>query len=98
MKRLARRQAVIALNQAQKEVDDLRERAREGLREAKKRGSRVGNSKGDTLVTKKSIEAKEIIRKYSKDFNGNLRDTEVMKLYEVARSSYYKYKKELTEK
>jgi DNA invertase Pin-like site-specific DNA recombinase len=63
MKKLARKQIVIAFDQAQKEVDDIRERTREGLREAKKRGSRVGNSKGDTLITKKSIEAKEIIRK-----------------------------------
>ena len=58
MKKLARKQIVIAFDQAQKEVDDLRERTKEGLREAKKRGSRVGNSKGDTLITKKSIEAK----------------------------------------
>ena len=97
MKKLARKQIVIAFDQAQKEVDDLRERTKEGLREAKKRGSRVGNSKGDTLITKKSIEAKEIIRKYSKDFNGNLHDTEVMKLCGVSRNSYYKYKKQIAE-
>ena len=98
MKRLVRRQVVIAFDQAQKEVDDLRERTKEGLREAKKRGSRVGNSKGDTLVTKRSIETKETIRKYSKDFNGNLRDTEVMKLCGVSRSSCYRHKKEPAEK
>ena len=49
------------------------------------------------LITKKSIESKEQIKKYSKDFDGTLKDVEVMKLIGVARNSYYKYKKELVE-
>lgn len=55
----------------------------------------IGHKKGDKLITKKSINAKEIIRKCSKDFNGNLSDVEVMELAGVARGTYYKYKREL---
>ena len=51
--------------------------------------------KGTKLTTKKSIEAKEQIKKYSKDFNGSLKDIEVMKLIGISRNSFYKYKKEL---
>ena len=47
------------------------------------------------MTTKKSIEAKKQILKYSKDFNGTLKDTEVMKLIGISRNSYYKYKREL---
>ena len=39
----------------------------------------------------------EQIRKYSKDFNGTLKDTEVMQLVGLARNTYYKYKAELKE-
>ena len=48
-------------------------------------------------MTRKSVEAKKQIQKYSKEFNGTLKDNEVMKLVGVARNSYYKYKKELLE-
>ena len=44
-----------------------------------------------------SDKAKEIILKHSKDFNGTLADEEVMKLAEISRKTYYKYKKELRE-
>lgn len=51
--------------------------------------------KGSILTTKKSIKAKEIIKKRSKDFEGDLSDVEVMKLAGLARNTYYKYKREL---
>ena len=57
----------------------------------------IGQPKGAKLTTKKSIEAKEVILKRSKDFNGNLSDPEVMKLTGIARGTYYKYKRELKE-
>ena len=57
--------------------------------------SRIGQQKGVTLVTKKSIESKEIIRKHSKDFNGSLSDVELIQLTGLARGTYYKYKREL---
>ena len=55
----------------------------------------IGQDKGVKLTTKKSIEAKEVILKRSKDFNGELSDQEVMKLTGIARGTYYKYKREL---
>ena len=58
-------------------------------------GKQVGNEKGVKLTTKKSIQAKEIIKKHSLDFGGNLTDVDVMKLCGIAKNSYYKYKKEI---
>lgn len=94
---LAKEQIRLAFEQSQKEVDDLRERTREGLREAKRNGKQVGGVVGKKLTTKKSKESKEQIKKYSKNFNGSLKDTEVMKLIGISRNSYYKYKKALLE-
>lgn len=94
---LAKEQIQIAFNQAQKEVDDLHQRTKEGIETARLNGKQIGQQKGIKLTTKKSIEAKQQILKYSKDFNGTLKDVEVMKLIGIARNSYYKYKKELIE-
>ena len=49
----------------------------------------------DIYLLLESIAGKESILKYSKDFNGSLDDTEVMKLSGLSRNTYYKYKKEL---
>ena len=46
-------------------------------------------------MTAKSIKAKEAIYKYSKDFDGALKDTEVIKLVGIARGTYYKYKAQI---
>ena len=92
---LAEEQIKLAFIQAEKEVQDLHQRTREGTQTARLNGKQIGQKKGATLVTKKSIKAKENIKKYSKDFQGNLKDTEVMKLIGISRNSYYKYKKEL---
>lgn len=95
MRRLARKQIVIAFEQAEKEVMDLRQRTREGLVTAQLNGKQIGQVKGTKLITKKSVEAKEGIKKYSKDFGGTLSDPEVIKLLGISRPSYYKYKREL---
>lgn len=92
---LAKEQIKLAFLQAEKEVQDLKQRTREGLITAKLNGKQVGCVKGTKLTTKKSIEAKKQILKYSKDFNGTLKDTEAMKLIGISRNSYYKYKKEM---
>ena len=97
LKELAKEQIRLAFEQSQKEVDDLRERTKEGIREARRNGKQIGGVVGKKLTTKKSIESKEQIKKYSKDFDGSLKDTEVMKLIGISRNSYYKYKKELIE-
>lgn len=96
MKKLARKQVVIAFEQAEKEVQDLRKRTSEGMIQAKLKGARIGAEKGAKLTTKKSVMAKELIKKHSKDFYGTLKDTEVIKLTGINRNTYYKYKKELT--
>ena len=96
-KTLAKKQIRIAFEQAQKEVDDLRERTKEGIETARQQGKQIGQAKGKKLVVKKSAEAKEKIVKYSKDFRGTLSDVEVMKLVGLSRNTYYKYKKELRE-
>lgn len=94
---LAKQQIKLAFEQAQKEVDDLRQRTKEGILSAKLNGKQVGGIKGKKLTTKKSIEAKELIQKYSKDFNGTLDDKMTMKLIGISNNTYYKYKRELRE-
>ena len=98
---LARRQIAIAFEQAEKERLDLCKRVKDGMRAAKavaaERGIEItyGLPKGTKLTTKKSLAAKEVIRKHSKDFNGTLNDQDVIKLASVSRNTYYKYKAEL---
>lgn len=92
---LAEKQIKIAFEQAEKEVKDLQQRTKEGIETARLNGKQIGGVKGKKLTTKKSIQAKADIKKYSKDFDGTLKDTEVMKLTGLARNTYYKYKKEL---
>ena len=94
---LAEKQIRIAFEQAQKEVDDLHKRTSEGLETAKLNGKQVGNVKGTKLTTKKSITAKEQIKKYSKRFNGSLNDQDTMKIVGIARNTYYKYLNEMAE-
>ena len=93
---LAKEQIKLAFIQSEKEVLDLRQRTKEGMETARLNGKQIGQVKGTKLTTKKSIEAKEVILKHSKDFNGTLGDADVMKLCGISRNSYYKYKKELS--
>ena len=62
---LAKEQIKIAFEQAQKEVDDLHQRTKEGIATARLNGKQIGQKPGAKLITKKSIEAKKQIRKYS---------------------------------
>lgn len=94
---LAKEQIRLVFVQAQKEVDDLHQRTKEGIETARLNGKQIGMAEGTKLTTKKSVQAKEIILKHSRDFNGTLADPDVMKLAEVTRNSYYKYKRELRE-
>lgn len=93
--RLAERQIEIAFQTAQAEVDYLHQRTSEGVRKAQAAGKQVGRAKGSTIETKKSIEAKKQIQKYSRDFNGTLSDVECIKLIGIARNTYFKYKREM---
>ena len=95
LQELVKKQVRIAFEQAEKEVQDLRQRTREGLETARQNGKQIGNIKGVKLQTKKSIQAKEVIKKHSKAFGGSLNDIECIALLGIARNSYYKYKREL---
>ena len=95
MMALTEEQIKAAFGQSEKEVTDLHIRISQGMREAKKNGTKIGISKGTTLTTKKSIDCKAIIKKHSNDFGGSLEDPDVIKLCGCSRNSYYKYKREL---
>lgn len=92
---LAKEQIKLAFEQSEKEVEDLHQRTKEGLVTAKLAGKQIGRRRGSEIVTKKSLEKKQIILKHSRDFNGSLNDAEVMVLTGLARNTYYKYKREL---
>ena len=106
---LAKEQIKLAFMQSEKEVADLHQRTKEGIETARLNGKQIGQKQGVKLTTKKSVEAKEQILQYSKDFQGSLNDVEAMKLIGLARNTYYilfiiimnyiyyKYKKELVE-
>lgn len=97
LKHLAKKQIIIAFEQAQKEVDDLHQRTREGMETARLEGKQIGQKQGAKLNVKKAAKAKETIKRLSKSFCGTLSDAEVMKVAEISRNTYYKYKKELLE-
>ena len=92
---LAKEQIIIAFNQAEKEVADLHQRTKEGIETARRKGQQIGQVKGSKLNVKKEKPAKETILKYSKNFNGTMKDVEVQKLTGLSRNTYYKYKREL---
>ena len=113
LKKLAKNQIRLAFEQAQKEVDDLRQRTREGIETARLNGKQIGQKSGNTLVIKKERPIKKIIFEKSKDFKGTNSDSEVMAIicnteyfdekkklkrkYNISRNTYYKYKNEIKE-
>ena len=94
---LAKEQIKLAFEQSEKEVADLHQRTSEGLVTAKLNGKQIGRKKGTGFETKKSREAKQIIRTHCKTFGGTLDDAECTKLTGLARNTYYKYKRQIRE-
>lgn len=109
---LAREQIRLAFNQSEKEVHDLRQRTKEGIETARLNGKQVGQRSGNRLNIKKKAPIKKLIRKYSRNFDGDLKDSVTIsaingtcytdadgtkKLYHISSNTYYKYKKELAE-
>lgn len=97
---LAKEQIKLAFLQAEKEVKDLQQRTKEGIETARLNGKQIGGVEGKKLTTKKSIEAKSLIKQYNKAFDGTLNDIDTIsiiksKLNKLDRGTYYKYKKEL---
>ena len=97
MMRIAEQQIRLAFDQAEKELNDIRQRTREGIETARRNGKQIGAVEGKKLTTRKSISAKEIIKKHNRDFGGTLSDVETIKLCGVTRNTFYKYKRELSE-
>ena len=93
---LARDQIRLAFAGAQKEVDDLHQRTKEGIATARMNGKRIGGIKGATLNVKKAGPAKQLIMKHSITFGGTLSDLECMRLAGVSHNTFYKYKRELS--
>ncbi len=96
-RKLAEKQIKIAFDQAEKEVEDLHQRTREGIETARLNWKQIGQRLGNHLQIKKAVQAKEIILKHCRDFGGSLTDAECMELAKVSRNTFYKYKKELRE-
>lgn len=92
---LAKEQIRLAFEQAEKEVQDLHERTKEGIETARLNGKQIGQRPGSRLKVKKAAAAKTIILQHSKSFGGSLSDADVMKLAGVSSKTYYKYKAEL---
>lgn len=111
LKKLAKKQILIAFEQAEKEVEDLHQRTKEGIQTARLNGKQIGQQSGRKLDVKKVKPIKNIILEKSKDFNGSNSDNEVIaiicstsyldnktqctKKYNISRNTYYKYKNEL---
>lgn len=92
---LAEEQIYIAFEQAQKEVDDLHQRTREGIETARRAGKPIGRLAGRSYTTRKEREARTAIKRLSKDFDGHNTDVEVMAIVGISRNTYYKYKRKL---
>lgn len=75
---LAEDQVRIAFDQAEKEVTDLHQRVKEGMETARDLGKQIGQVQGKKLTVHKAGPQKELIRAYSRDFDGTLNDTELL--------------------
>ena len=94
---LAERQIALAFGQAQKEVDDLRQRTREGIETARRSGKLIGRPSGSTYISTKERKMLPVIMRTSRDFSGHNSDAEVMAITGLSKNTYYKYKRRLRE-
>ncbi len=88
---LATKQIELAFQQAQKEVDDLKQRTAEGIETARRRGKRIGTPQGSVLNVKKKAPAMKVIRENSVRFGGTLNDTQCARAAGICRKTFYKY-------
>lgn len=100
LRELARVQIRIAFEQSQKEVDDLRQRTREGMLTAKLAGRDAGRKIGAKIETAKAKEAKAQILKHYNVFGGAYDADHTMHELEkhgvkISRNSFFKYVREL---
>ena len=94
---LAEEQIRLAFQQSEKEVEDMRQRTREGLITAKLNGRPPGRRQGQQVITEKSVRIRKAILSKSKAFGGTYMDQDLIQILGVDRSTYYKYKRQLRE-
>lgn len=92
---LAEEQIKIAFEQSEKEINDLRQRTKEGIETARLSGKQIGGIKGKSRIPHKKGSAMKDIKRLSRYFEGSLSDIECIKLIGINRKTFYKYKKEL---
>ena len=103
---LAENQIRAAFETAEHEVRFLHQRTKEGVLKAQASGKKIGIEKGRKLITKKSVDAKIMIIKNCKDFDGDLTDQVTLAYINqelnkqrkgsgLSRNSYFKYKAEI---
>lgn len=95
--KLAEKQIIIAFDQSEKEVEDLRQRTVEGLEQAVKKGKVLGRAPGTKVNLKREKELKKKLNKHSKAFGGSMTDKEFIETYRCSKSTLVKYKRELRE-
>lgn len=95
LKELAKEQIKIAFDQAEKEVQDTRQRIKEGIAKSEKT---QGIKEGTKLITKKSILMKDKMKRHLKEFGGTDTDIQFMTENSLSRNTFYKYKRELKAK
>lgn len=95
---LATEQIRLGFKCAETEVELLRIRTKEGLRQAKLKGIHLGRKQGDSIETIKSKKSKELILKHSKAFGGSLSVDEILKLCGISRNTYFRYRNQLLSK
>lgn len=88
----AREDIRLAFGQAEKELLDIRERTKQGLREAIAKGKQLGRKEGTRIETKRAIEIKEKLLRHSKKFGGSMTDKEFMEAFKVSKTTLVKYK------
>lgn len=92
---LATKQIELAFQQAQKEVDDLKQRTREGLETARRSGKSLGTPQGSVLNVKKKAPAMAFIARHYIEFGGALNATQCAAAAKISRKTFYKYRDEL---
>lgn len=97
MLELAREQIRLAFLQSEKEVEDLRQRTKEGIETARLKGKTPGRRKGQRVISEKEIRAKREILAKAKDFGGAYTDADLIRVLGISKPAYYKYKKQLKE-
>lgn len=110
LEELAKAQIRIAFEQSEKEVNDLRQRIREGIFQAKAKREedikagriKVEEKPKKVIVTEKEKIARKLIEKYNKEFGGKLNDKDTLAIingkykdFSISKGTYYNYKQKM---